>query len=117
LQRLRRYRDLASPELYFSYFETLYTTAYTFKGDYERAVLVGRRAVEANPNYTAGYKPLVASLGHLGRHEEAEAYVHKLLSLESNFTVERFGQVYSFKKPNDRERYMQGLRLAGVPER
>jgi DNA-binding SARP family transcriptional activator/Tfp pilus assembly protein PilF len=116
LQRLRRYRDLASPELYFSYFETLYTTAYTFKGDYERAVLVGRRAVEANPNYTAGYKPLIASLGHLGRREEAQLFVDKLLSLEPNFAVERFGQVYSFKKPNDRERYMQGLRLAGVPE-
>jgi DNA-binding SARP family transcriptional activator/Tfp pilus assembly protein PilF len=117
LQRLRRYRDLASPELYFSYFETLYTTAYTFKGDYERAVLVGRRAVEANPNYTAGYKPLIASLGHLGWREEAQLFVDKLLSLEPNFAVERFGQAYSFKKPNDRERYMQGLRLAGVPER
>jgi tetratricopeptide (TPR) repeat protein len=116
LQRLRRYRDLASPELYFSYFETLYTTAYTFKGDYERAVLVGRRTVEANPNYTAGYKPLIASLGHLGQRDEAQAYVRKLLSLEPNFTVERFGQVYSFKKASDRERYLEGLRLAGVPE-
>jgi DNA-binding SARP family transcriptional activator/Tfp pilus assembly protein PilF len=115
LQRLKRYRELASPELYLSYFETFYTTAYTFKGDYERAVLVGRRAVEANPNYTAGYKPLIASLGHLGRREEAQVFVNKLLSLEPNFTVERFGQTYSFKKANDRERYMEGLRLAGVP--
>jgi adenylate cyclase len=59
---------------------------------------------------------LIASLGHLGRREEAQLFVDKLLSLEPNFAVERFGQVYSFKKPNDRERYMQGLRLAGVPE-
>src|ERR1700736_5798320 len=117
LQRLKRYRELASPELYLSYFETFYTTAYTFKGDYERAILVGRRAVEANPNYTPGYKPLIASLGHLGRRDEAQLYVRKLLALEPNFTVERFGQVYSFKKASDRERYMEGLRLAGVPER
>ncbi len=117
LQRLRRYRQLASPELYFSYFEGFNTIAYTFKGDYERAVLVGRRAVQANPNFTAGYKPLIASLGHLGLRDEAQLYIRKLLELEPNFTVERFGQVYSFKKATDRERYMAGLRLGGVPER
>jgi DNA-binding SARP family transcriptional activator len=117
LQRLKRYRQLASPDLYFSFFESFYTIAYTFKGDYQRAVLAGRRAIEANPNFTNGYKPLIASLGHLGRREEAEIFVNKLLSLEPDFTVERFGQLYSIKKENDRDRYMQGLRLAGVPER
>ncbi len=115
LQRLRRYRELGSPHLY--YFETLYTIAYTFKGDYERAVLAGRRALKGNPNLVAAYKPLIASLGHLGRRDEAQEYVRKLLSLEPNFTVERFGQIYSFKKDTDRNRYMAGLRLAGVPER
>jgi DNA-binding SARP family transcriptional activator/TolB-like protein len=117
LQRLKRYRKLASPDLYYSYFETFYTVAYAFKGDYERAVLVGRPAVEANPDFVNGYKPLIASLGHLGRREEAQVYIRKLLSLEPNFTVERFGQFYSIKKTNDRERYMEGLRLAGVPAR
>jgi DNA-binding SARP family transcriptional activator/TolB-like protein len=117
LQRLKRYRELASPELYFSYFETFYTVAYTFKGDYERAVLVGRDAVEATPGFVNGYKPLIASLGHLGRREEAGVYVRRLLALEPNFTVESFGKLYSIKKAHDRERYMEGLRLAGVPER
>jgi adenylate cyclase len=116
LQRLKRYCELASPELYFSYFKANYTIAYTFKGDYERAVLVGRRAVAANPNFTAGYKPLIASLGHLALRDEAQLYIRKLLELEPNFTVESFGQNYSFKRPDDRERYMEGLRLAGVPE-
>jgi hypothetical protein len=62
-------------------------------------------------------KPLIASLGHLGRRDEAKPYIAKLLSLEPNFTVERFGQVYPLKKTSDRRRYMRGLRLAGVPER
>jgi len=117
LQRLKRYRDLASPELYFSYFETLYTTAYTFKGDYERAVLAGRRAVEVNPYFVNGYKPLVASLGHLGRREEAQVFINKLIAFEPNFTVQTFGQIYPIKDANDRDRYMEGLRRAGVPER
>jgi hypothetical protein len=86
-----------------------------FKGDYERAVVVGRRAVNAVPDFVNAYKPLIAALGHLGRREEAKPYVDKLLSLEPGFTVERHGKVYPFKKPSDRRRYLKGLRLAGVP--
>jgi DNA-binding SARP family transcriptional activator len=116
LQRLERYGELAPLDPYYFWFEHLYAIAYTFKGDYERAVIVGRRANKANPEYVASYKPLIASLGHLGRRDEAKAYVAKLLTLEPGFTVERFGQVYPFKRASDRKRYMQGLRLAGVPE-
>jgi tetratricopeptide (TPR) repeat protein len=117
LQRLKRYRDLAPFDPCFCTFEAVYAIAYTFKGDHEQAVLVGRGAVKGNPNFSAGYKPLIAALGHLGRADEAKPYIEKLLSLEPNFTVEHFGQVYPFKKASDRERYMQGLLLAGVPER
>ena len=60
----------------------------------ERAAIVGRRVSKAIPEYVAGYKPLIASLGHLGRRDEAKPYVAKLLSLEPHFTVERFGRVY-----------------------
>jgi DNA-binding SARP family transcriptional activator/TolB-like protein len=116
LQRLDRYRDLAPFDPYFRYWEIASTIAYTFKGDYERAVSIGRRAVKANPEFSNAYKPLIAALGHLGRREEAAAYIKKLLSLEPNFTVASFGKVYPIRKPEDRERYMQGLRLAGVPE-
>jgi DNA-binding SARP family transcriptional activator/Tfp pilus assembly protein PilF len=117
LERLERYRELAPFDPYFCFYENIYTIAHTFKGDYERAVAVGRRAVKTSPQYSNGYKPLIAALGHLGRREEAKRYVDQLLSLEPNFTVERFAQVYPFKHATDRDRYMTGLRLAGVPER
>jgi hypothetical protein len=80
-------------------------------------VLVGERTVKANPHFVAGYKPLIASLGHLGRRDKAREYIHELLSLEPTFSVERFEQTYPIKKTSDRERYMAGLRLAGIPER
>lgn len=116
LQRLDRARDLAPFDPYFSLWECAYTVAYTFLGDYEKAITIGRRAVKANPDFCNGYKPLIAALGHLGRREEAAPYISKLLALEPTFTVERFGKVYPIRKPEDRERYMQGLSLAGVPE-
>ena len=117
LQRLERYGELAPLDPYSSFFEGLYTVAYTFKGDYERAVIVGRRCTKAKPDFVAGYKPLIAALGHLGRPDEARPYVEKLLSLEPYFTVEHFGNTYPFKREEDRTRYMEGLRLGGVPER
>jgi len=116
LQRLERYGELAPLDPYYAWFEHLYAIAYTFKGDYERAVIVGRRSNKASPEFVAGYKPLVAALGHLGRREEAKPYVEKLLSLEPGFTVQHFGRVYPFQRDEDRRRYMEGLRLAGVPE-
>jgi hypothetical protein len=78
---------------------------------------VGRRCTKASPDFVNGYKPLIAALGHLGRRDEAKPYVEKLLTLEPKFTVEHFGKVYPFKREQDRRRYMEGLRLAGVPER
>ena len=79
-------------------------------------MIVGRRAVKVSPDFVNGYKPLIASLGHLGRRDEARPYIEKLSKIEPNFTVERFGKVYPFKYARDREHYMMGLRLAGVPE-
>jgi DNA-binding SARP family transcriptional activator len=116
LQRLDRCRDLAPFDPYFSLWECMYTIAYTFKGDYEKAVSVGRRAVTANSLFSNGYKPLIASLGHLGRRDEAAPYIEKLLTLEPAFTAEKFGKAYPIKHASDRDRYMKGLVLAGVPE-
>jgi tetratricopeptide (TPR) repeat protein len=116
LQRLDRYRELAPFDPYLSCFNLLYAIAYVFNEDYERAAIVGR-SVEAFPDFVNGYKPLVAALGHLGRREEAKRYVEKLLSLEPDFTAEKFREVYPIKKAGDRKRYIEGLRLAGIPER
>lgn len=116
VQQLDHYRELAPFDPLFRIWENVYTVAYLFKGDYEKAVIVGRRVAQANPDFINGYKPLIAALGHLGRRDDAAPYLAKLLSREPGFTVQKFGAHYPIKKPEDRERYLQGLRLAGVPE-
>ena len=118
LQRLRRYRELAPYDPYFTLFETMYTVAYVFLGDWKRAAEVGRRSVANNPTFSNGYKPLIAALGHLGLREEAQGYIATLRGpeMEPNFTVEEFGRTYPFGRDSDRQSYLQGLRRAGVPE-
>jgi tetratricopeptide (TPR) repeat protein len=117
LQRLSRYRDLAPGDPYSYLFKSVYAIAYFFKSDYEQAVLAGRDAVNALPKFSAGYKPLIAALGHLRRAEEAKPYIAKLLSIEPHFTAERHAKTYPFKFASDRGRYTRGLLLAGVPAR
>ena len=115
-QRLERYRELAPFHPYFILLENVFVMAHVISGDYEQAVQTGRRAVKTNPDFVNGYKPLLAALGQLGKTEEAAGYVSRLLELEPNFTVQRFAELYPLKKEFDRERYIEGLRLAGVPE-
>jgi DNA-binding SARP family transcriptional activator/Tfp pilus assembly protein PilF len=117
LQQLARHRDLSPMEPYPSLFDNPYAIAHVIKGDYEQAAALGRRVTKARPEFVNGYKPLIAALGHLGRRDEAALYVEKLRTLEPNFTVQRFAEMYPFKHESDRERYMLGLRLAGVPEK
>jgi TolB-like protein len=117
LERLNHYCALRSKNLNHVWSRNIFSIACTFAGDYEKAVEFGRPAIKISPTFANCYKPVIASLGHLGRGEEAKPYVDKLLAIEPNFTVERFGQVYPIKYDGDRAHYMKGLRLAGVPER
>ena len=116
LKRMERYRALAPFDPYFCHFEHTFCTAYLLRGDYKEALVYGRRCAKANPHFINGYKPLIASLGHLGELDEARTYIDKLLDLEPKFTVKQFGLTYPFKNEVDRDRYCDGLRLAGVGE-
>jgi DNA-binding SARP family transcriptional activator len=114
--RMDRYRELAPHDPYFSFFEGVYAIAYLLKSQYQRAAGVGRRLVKGHPGFSNGYKPLIAALGHLKQFDEAKPYVAKVLELEPQFSVSHFGKTYPFRRDGDRERYLEGLRLAGVPE-
>jgi TolB-like protein len=117
LERLEQYRSLISTEPSHAWVLNIYSVANVFAGNYEKAVISARRGIGINPTFVNAYKPLIASLGHLGRVEEAKPYVDKLLALEPNFSLERFAKVYPIKYDSDREHYVKGLRLAGIPER
>jgi tetratricopeptide (TPR) repeat protein len=116
LQHLERYTTLTSfdPNAYFG--DNIYATAHFLRGDYEAAYRCGKRGTRACPDFSNGYKPLIAALGHLGRREEAAPYVQKLLQLEPDFTIAQFTRTYPLARQEDRDNYARGLELAGVPK-
>jgi len=113
---LDRYKELAPFDPFFKLFETMYTMAYLFDRNFEQAVRFGRRTVSVNPEFVNGYKPLISALGHLGAKAEAGKYLRDLLAREPDFSVQRFVETYPFRRPEDRDNYVTGLRLAGAPE-
>jgi DNA-binding SARP family transcriptional activator len=115
LDHLRRYKALSPSNPNSPIWDGVFTTAYFLKGDYEPAYRHGRRFVRENPDFSNGYKPLLAALGHLGKTQEAQPYLQKLLALEPHFTVAQFLRTYPLARQEDRERYQRGLELAGVP--
>jgi DNA-binding SARP family transcriptional activator/TolB-like protein/Flp pilus assembly protein TadD len=98
------------------FFDTSLIIVHLLRGDYASAVDVGRRAIELNPLFSSAYKSYLAALGLMGRTREAKAVLARLLELEPGFSVQDAVLRSPFTRPEDVERYADGLRLAGLPE-
>jgi len=86
------------------------------QGDFDRAVSVGRRAVELNPGFTTTYKGYLATLGHLRRDAEAARVRTRLLALEPGFCVRNALERSPMTRQADLDLYAEGLRRGGLPE-
>jgi len=115
-RRVTRYKKLSPLDPHAFFFDTGFIIVALLKRDYESAVVAGRAVTEMNPAFSAACKPYLAALGHAGRLQEASVVLRRLLSMEPDFTVERFLATTPVERPGDREHYAEGLRRAGVPE-
>ncbi len=115
IQRLNRYSILSPTDPHSFYFETAYCLAYAFSGDYAAAIQAGKTAIGGNPHYYAAYRPLISSLGNVGRVEEARSYLDVLLANEPHFSIDWMKTVYPPIQGDQIDRYFAGLKKAGVP--
>lgn len=116
-RRNNRYKKLSPLDPHAFFFDGFFVLIHLMKRDYETAVAVGRGVVQLNPTFSAAYKPYLAALGHLRRDQEATAVRRRLLSIEPDFTIERFLRGSPMERDSDRLHYAEGLRLAGIRER
>ena len=88
-------------------------------GAYDEALGFFRRAKELNPNYATGRFNMAAALVELGRLDEARAEVQAGLALNPGFTLRRYRAGAQSDNPaflKRRERIIEAMRKAGVPE-
>jgi TolB-like protein/class 3 adenylate cyclase/Tfp pilus assembly protein PilF len=83
------------------------------------AVVWLRRGLDANRNYSLAHFQLAAAFARLGKLDEAWAAVNSGLALDPRFTIRRLRANAPSDNPiylAGRERLVEGMRLAGVPE-
>jgi DNA-binding SARP family transcriptional activator/TolB-like protein len=114
--RNNRYKRLSPLDPYAFMFDGFFTLIHLLKRDYESAVAAGRAVTQMAPSLSAGFKPYLSALGHLGRTQEASVARRRLLSMEPEFTVERFVISSPLERESDKQHVAEGLRLAGIPE-
>jgi TolB-like protein/class 3 adenylate cyclase/Flp pilus assembly protein TadD len=86
----------------------------------EEAAALFRRSVDASRNYPLNHFYMAAALAHLGRLDEARAEVKAGLSLAPKYSIARFLSMAESDNViylKQRERILEGLRKAGVPEK
>jgi len=78
-----------------------------------------RRSIEANRNFAFSHFALAAALGLLGALDEAQTAVNAGLALDPDFTIRRALASRQSDHPiylAGKDRQIEGMRLAGVPE-
>ena len=82
---------------------------------YEAAAVSFEKAIAKNASWRNTHFYLVSAYGHLGRIDDAEWQMEELRVLGFEPTFENFNLAHKTQVPAYRERYLEGLRKAGVP--
>jgi len=85
-------------------------------GDYERALEAADSALQIAPHYVLGLRGRANALALLGRMDEARAALDDFLAVSPNYTVATGRAGVPFSDEAVFQHYMDGLRLAGLPE-
>ena len=85
-------------------------------GRYDEAAAKLEESVTRNPVFDQGHLTLAAIYGQLGRIEDAEWQADEVLTLRPDFTIRSDRNTQGFRVAEHGQRYIEGLRRAGLPE-
>jgi TolB-like protein/Flp pilus assembly protein TadD len=84
---------------------------------FEQAIEWADRALHDQPRTVVGMRAKVVALAHLGRLDKAGTELSRVLAVQPKGTIAGFREHAHFMAPEVLELYVDGLRLAGLPER
>jgi adenylate cyclase len=84
-------------------------------GRYPEAVGLLKRRILRNPDTDSSRALLAASYGQMGMADEARAAWEELMRVNPAYSIEQRRKVLPYRNPEDFERFVEGLRKAGLP--
>ncbi len=85
-------------------------------GDYETALKFGKQSMVSAPEVALFRRAIAAAHALLNQLDKAREEAKIILKLEPDFTIKKFQLTQPYKKTEMFERYLSGLRMAGIPE-
>jgi adenylate cyclase len=92
------------------------SNAYFVMGRYDEAASIIENVLERNNNFQQGRLLLISIYGLLNRKEDAEWEIAELLTALPDFSIADEEARVRFTHPEVRERYIEGLQKAGLPQ-
>ncbi|MEW9838293.1 adenylate/guanylate cyclase domain-containing protein [Mesorhizobium marinum] len=83
-------------------------------GRYSEAVTYERRAVQLRPHFGSAWRTLTAAAGMAGELDLAHSALAECKRLQPRLTIEWVEQYHPIVRSEDRARYVEGLRQAGL---
>jgi TolB-like protein/class 3 adenylate cyclase/Flp pilus assembly protein TadD len=90
--------------------------AHFLSGRHDEACVWAERAMRGAPTRVTAVRTFAASCAMAGRMEEAHKAIERLRQMHPKSGVADAQHHWPFRRPQDLERYIEGLRRAGLPE-
>jgi len=87
-----------------------------FDGQFEAALENAGKMLQIDPDYGPALRQKVSSLSHLGRMDEAREALAELLKRMPHLTVARLAKMVPIPAERNNKIWLDGLRMAGLPE-
>ena len=90
--------------------------AHYLAGRYNEAATHAEEGTRLRPGFTAAYRVQCAALAQAGRIEEAKAVLERLIALQPDVSATVLRATLPYSTPENLEKFIEGLRKAGMPE-
>ncbi len=117
IQNLQEAMRLSPRDFLMVVWFTVSAWAYLSAGNFEQASDCARRAIDCNPAFPDAHATFAVASAHLGHADDARAGLDEFMRLMPGLTVGDDRLIRPFRRPADRERFLEGLRKAGLPEK
>jgi tetratricopeptide (TPR) repeat protein len=116
IERVTRAMRLSPQDSQFFNMQTAMAQAHFVAGRYVEALSWAEAAVRGNPNYSFANISVAVNAAVVGRPDVAQKAMARLRQLQFQVRISDHMHIVPLRQPEHRAKWLEGLRMAGIPE-